>query len=151
MLAMVRDKNGKPINIHRTYLECGHKTAVTAPRRLMPGTLPEGCAVRLAEHSDVLGIAEGIETALAVAQLFEVPCWAALNAGMLEKFVPPVGVRELRIFGDNDNSFRGQAAAYRLANRLAGCVETPLNIKVEIPDRVGLDWADIVLEVRRDE
>ena len=65
MVAMVTGADGKPVNIHRTYLTlAGTKAPLEEPRRLMPGKVPHGSAIRLTEHSGVLGIAEGIETAL---------------------------------------------------------------------------------------
>jgi putative DNA primase/helicase len=44
-------------------------------------------------HQDVLGIAEGIETALSASILFNVPVWAALTEGLLQEWVPPPDVR----------------------------------------------------------
>jgi putative DNA primase/helicase len=66
MLAMVRDcKTGLPVTIHRTFLTiAGAKADMENPRAMMPGALPEAISVRLAEAGEVLGIAEGIETAL---------------------------------------------------------------------------------------
>ena len=40
------------------------------------------CGLRKA--ADTLGIAEGMETALSAAALFGPPCWAALNATLLQ-------------------------------------------------------------------
>ena len=86
-----------------------------------------------------LGIAEGIETALAASQRFGVPIWAATNAVLLEAWVPPEGVERVVIVGDNDASFTGQAAAFGLARRL---VQKGLTVEIRIPDQVGKDWAD---------
>src|SRR6476469_8632600 len=59
MLAKVSDGNGKPVTLHRTWIEGGR----AAERKLMPGKLPDSVAIRLAPSGKVLGIAEGIETA----------------------------------------------------------------------------------------
>jgi putative DNA primase/helicase len=119
MLAMVRDcLTGEPATIHRTFLTAaGAKADMDNPRAMMPGVLPESVSVRLAEAGEVLGIAEGIETALAAQAKFGVPCHAALTAGFLAKWQPPEGVRKVIVFGDCDQSFTGQAAAYTLANK----------------------------------
>src|SRR5277367_4389676 len=87
-------------------------------RMFCAGTVPPGSAVRLAPAAKTMGVAEGIETALAAAKLFEVPTWAALNDRGVETFEPPLVVEHLMIFGDNDANGVGQRAAYSLAARL---------------------------------
>ena len=47
-----------------------------------------------------LGIAEGIETALAASYRFGVPVWSAI----LESWEPPTGVKRMIVFGDNDEN-----------------------------------------------
>lgn len=141
MVAKVTGPDGKPSNIHRTYLSAfGEKAPVESPRRMMPGSIAKGSAVRLTEISDVLGIAEGIETALSASSMFGVPCWAALNAEMMRSWIAPAGVRRVLIFGDNDANYTGQAAAYALAKRLSA---EGVVTEIKIPERVGTDWNDV--------
>lgn len=142
MVAMVHGPDGKPATLHRTFLTAdGRKAPVAAPRRLMPGNLPKGSAVRLSAPAPLLGVAEGIETAMAATKLFGVPCWAAINSTMMEGWQPPEGTQEVIVFGDNDVKFGGHASAYALAHRLA---VRDLKVRVEIPDETGLDWNDAV-------
>ena len=131
---------GERASLHRTYLSpiCG-KAEVHTPRKMM-GSMPNGAAVRLMHHEETLGIAEGIETALSASILHDCPCWAALNAELLAKWVPPEGVTRVIIFGDNDASSTGQAAAYTLAKRLKAM---GLSAIVQIPGRTGDDWNDV--------
>jgi phage/plasmid primase-like uncharacterized protein len=63
-------------------------------------------AVRLGPAGDVLGLAEGIETALAAMQLTGVPCWACLGSKRLARVAIPDCVLELHIFADNDEPGR---------------------------------------------
>jgi putative DNA primase/helicase len=140
MIAMVRDAEGKPANIHRTFLGEGCKADMDNPRAMMPGPVPEGSAVRLFAPAETMGIAEGIETALAAARLFKVPVWSAIDAGKLAKWIPPEGCRNVIVFGDNDDKFGGQAAAFTLAHRLA---VKGYSVTVRIPDNTGTDWADV--------
>lgn len=144
MVAKVVGPDGKPVTIHRTYLtDDGRKASVEAPRRLMPGKIVKGCAIRLAEPGPVLGIAEGIETALSASQIWGVPCWSAVNSSMLMAWEPPAPVKEIVVFGDNDPKYGGQAAAFALAHRLsAGARRLP--VKVEMPPDVGMDWNDVL-------
>ena len=140
MIAMVTDANGRPATLHRTYLTPdGQKADVAEVRKGMPGNIPGGSAVRLAEAGPVLGVAEGIETALAASKLFGLPVWSTLNEVILGKWVAPAGVVEVVVFGDNDASCVGQASAWALAKRL---IHSGLRVRVDIP--VGLkDWNDV--------
>ena len=141
MLARVQDADGHGVNIHRTFLGPNGKADIPNPRAMMPGELPDGCAVRLYPvHGERLGIAEGIETAIAAAKRFNMPVWAALNSAMLAKWQPPAGVTSVVVFGDNDPAFGGQAAAFALAQRLANRLRVAVEVK--IPETVGKDWAD---------
>lgn len=141
MLAIVTAPDGSGATIHRTYIKDAKKAPVASPKKLMQGMPIRGAAIRLFPVAEVLGVAEGIETALAASQLFNVPTWACVSAGGLESFIPPEEVKKLVIFADNDASFTGQAAAYKLANRLA---MAGLEVEVRIPGEVGKDWADVV-------
>jgi len=141
MVAMISTVDGKPANLHRTFITPqGRKADMEHPRATMPGEIPDGSAIRLAMHGERLGIAEGIETALKAGKRFGLPVWAAINATMLEKWEPPEGVREVWVFGDNDPTFTGHKASYALANRLV--VRRKIVTHVEIPPVVGTDWAD---------
>ena len=143
MIALVLGLEGKPVNIHRTFLGPSGKADMENPRALMPGELPEGSAVRLFKlEGDHLGIAEGIETAIAAAGRFKIPVWAALNSTMLAKWQPPEGITRVTIMGDNDKAFGGQMAAFSLAHRLS--VRLKIAVDVQIPNEAGKDWADLV-------
>jgi putative DNA primase/helicase len=140
MLAMVTAPDGRPCTIHRTYLTAdGHKAPVGKPRKLY-SSVARGSAVRLTTVAPTLGVAEGIETALAATKLFGIPTWAAICAAMLETFEVPTGVTTLVVFGDNDLNGVGQRAAHALAARLSG----QFKVDVRIPDRAG-DWNDVLL------
>lgn len=140
LVAAVTDDSGFGVGVHRIYLTSdGTKANVGAAKKLLAGKPLSVAAVRLGPLSECLGIAEGIETALSASMRFGVTTWAAISAGMMEKWIPPSGVSRVVVFGDNDASFTGQAAAYRLAQKL-----TAKNIAVEvrIPEWTGKDWAD---------
>jgi putative DNA primase/helicase len=113
------------------------------PRKkiLSPIDTVSGGAVRLHEAKDELGVAEGVETALAAHQLSGMPVWAALSEGGIKSFQPPGGLRRLYVFSDNDSNFVGQSAAYDLARRLS---RDGLNVEVRVPPVADTDWADVL-------
>lgn len=140
MLAKVCAPDGSGSILHRTFLtEDGQKAPVEPPRALMPGLVAKGAAVRLATPGPSLGIAEGIETALAASRLHEVPVWAALNASLLAAWEPPAEAARVVIFADNDANFAGQAAAYALAKRIFSSTRA---VEVRFPDEINSDWND---------
>jgi putative DNA primase/helicase len=142
MLAKVTTPTNKPVTIHRTYLtKAGGKAPVSSPRKLF-SAMPKGSAVRLSAPAPTLGIAEGIETALAAWILFGVPTWAAICANGLSAFEPPDTVERLVVFADNDTNNIGQMAAAALTSRLPGRVQ----VETIIPAQRGRDWNDVLLD-----
>ena len=144
MVALVRDAGGETVAIHRTYLaEDGSGKADLPKPRMMLGPVGGG-AVRLAPVSDdgLVGIAEGIETGLAVMQACpRLPVWAALSAGNIEQLNLPSGIRSVVILVDNDPNGTGLAAAERAAQRFHG---EGRRVWTALPPRVGDDFDDVL-------
>lgn len=142
MVARISSMGGGLASLHVTYLTTdGGKADVPSPKKILtPMNDMNGGAVRLTKVYAEFGIAEGIETALAVMKLYKVPCWAATSAGMMEKFQPPPGTKKLTIYSDNDESFTGQKAAYTLAARM---YLQKIACEVVLPKAIG-DFADLI-------
>ncbi len=135
-LSLLRDTDGRVVNMHRTYID---------PKRrlLMPLPIPAGSAVRTCNFDEgEIGIAEGIETALAARDMFGTPTWACLTADNLSKWIPPKHATSIVIYADNDVSFTGMWAAGTLAKRLAAQQKT---VRVQFPDDIGDDWNDVLM------
>lgn len=106
-----------------------------------------GGAIRLYDvaGSDVLCIAEGIETALAIRIMTGLPVWACYSAGMMANFDPPEGIREVMIFADHDQpdprtGIRpGTKAANDLEKRL---LAKEIQVRKYLPKQEGSDWLD---------
>ena len=127
--------------VHRTWLrpDGSGKAAVTPAKAMLGATA--GGAVRLAGGPGALAVAEGIETALALAcgLLRGRPAiWAALStSGMVTLNLPPDPGR-LIVATDGDPA--GHEAGHKLATRAAA-----LGWRVSLlPAPEGKDWADIV-------
>ncbi|MDR9171955.1 DUF7146 domain-containing protein [Burkholderia multivorans] len=162
IIAMVSGTQGNPVTIHRTYLtQDGKKAPVESPKKLM--SYPKdrkiiGGAIRLVDPGPVLAVAEGLETALAVLEGTGLPVWCAVNALLLENFVPPAGVNRVIVFADKDRPTEqhpkghGQEAAKQLVQRLwkMGIKASAIVPAGDIPPgEKSLDWADILARLGR--
>jgi hypothetical protein len=137
LVAAVSAPNGEVVAVQQLALNCetGRKAAIRHPRRTT-GALGGG-AVRLASVGGILGLAEGIETALSAQELFGTPCWAALGARRLARVVLPPEVREVQIFGDNDAT--GRIAAMRAIEVFTAA---RLRARLRFPPEGFSDWND---------
>ncbi|GGD84264.1 hypothetical protein GCM10010990_37970 [Croceicoccus mobilis] len=139
MLAAVRNDEGV-IAVHRTFLDpVGNRLATfDRPKRAL-GSLQTG-AVRLAmPRGGKLGLAEGIETALAATQLSDIPCWATLGNERFGLVTIPESVRELFLFLDADDG--GDLAQQRACSAYAA---PGRRIVIRRPRKAGYDWADVL-------
>ena len=116
MVAAVQRPDGRIVATQTTLLTPERRKASVARPRNTTGLLGAG-GVRLAKATDVLGLAEGIETALSAMQLTNVPTWACLGAGRMHRIAIPDHVRELHLFGDNDGPGRDAVERTACANR----------------------------------
>jgi putative DNA primase/helicase len=142
MVCKIVDHAGeRAVNLHLTMLtDDGQKANLDVAKRVMKGKLPDGCAIRLGPEKAVMGVAEGIETAISAAIMFDMPVWACINGTLLSKWIPPAMAEQITVFGDNDANYTGQSKAYHLANRLE--VQYKRRVTVMIPPVPGEDWND---------
>jgi putative DNA primase/helicase len=144
MLALVEHSERGPVAIHATYFraDSSGKAAIAKPKAMF-GPVGGG-AVRLGmpRAGEWLAIAEGIETALAVATACALPAWAALSAGGIRALVLPREATHVVICADHDASGTGQRAAQHAAQRwLAG----GRHVRIAIPPEPGSDMADALI------
>lgn len=150
MVAMVTNAGGKTVSLHRTYLSADGpgKAPFDDPRKLMTPVsdgATRGAAIRLFEAGSLLGLAEGIETALAVRVATAQRMWAAVSAGGLETVVLPDEVQTVHLWADNDPISRaGQKAAAIAAERFYREGRT---VYVHVPPgKKKADWLDVYVK-----
>ncbi|MCF7530319.1 DUF7146 domain-containing protein [Neisseria lisongii] len=157
MVAVYRDAEGKPCGLHQTYLSVSNQGETDKVRLFDPKThqrLPAkkmqtvaagsltGAAMRLFKpENGVLGVCEGIETAVAARYISGVAMWACGSAHGMKTLVLPDGIRELVIIADNDPNRTGIEAAKALQRRYHGKLDS---IKIWQPDCVGADALDVL-------
>ncbi len=138
LVAAVTGDDGAVTGVQRTWLDprLPAKAGVASPRKALGRVY--GRAVRFghpAEGASLL-VGEGIETVLSlVTAVPAITAAAALSAGSLGAFAPPLGLTRLVIARDNDAE--GEQAAMRLARR---CARAGVAASVVVPE--GADFND---------
>ena len=119
MVCKIFNINKEFQSFHITYLKDGRKADLPVDKKVMsPIDTISGASIQLMKPNNTLGIAEGIETALSCYEMFDLPMWASISAGGMEKIEIPESVENVILFADNDDSYTGQASAYLTAKRL---------------------------------
>lgn len=143
MMAVFTSSEGKALTMHRTFLDGhGSKAKIDQPKKILPGLEKlTGGAIRLFDPVDnMIGVAEGIESAIAVKEMMNIPCWSVVSTTLMEGFIPPKGIESVVILADNDVNFAGQRSAYILANKLA---LKGIKVTVIVPGKPGQDFLDV--------
>jgi hypothetical protein len=117
LVAKVSAPDGTGTGIWRIFLGDGPKGRARVPNAKLGLGVVRGGAVRIGGISDTIGIAEGVETALAAAEIsgWAYPVWAALSTSGMMTFEPPPGVKRVVIFPDYDLPKLGDDGVYRAA------------------------------------
>ncbi|MBX3503623.1 MAG: toprim domain-containing protein [Alphaproteobacteria bacterium] len=137
LIAAVQDPAGTVIAIQRTWLcDDGRGKAALDPPKAGLGPMDDG-AVRLRPPADLMGLAEGVETALSAAELYSLPVWATLGAHRLGQVRLPEICRAVVIFADDGATGLKQA---RQAARLLG--RQGRTVRIERPPRGFGDFND---------
>lgn len=158
MVAAVRDVAGSLVAVHRTYLldDGTRADGKSVPRshrienaKMSLGPLGGGVAIRLGfdPNADSIGVAEGIESALAFSMRLQLPCWSTVSAGGMKVLRVPKDIRRVIIGPDiGDRNSVGRDAAITLRERLlAEAKRDNRRLIVELkPPPIGDrgDWAD---------
>lgn len=144
MVAPLVAPDGRVVSLHRTYLHKDGRPVLRdgrKVRKLVPpaGPLAGACIpLHPLARARILGIAEGIETALASWCVSGVPTVAAYCAGNLAAWRWPPGLQRLVIFADADKAGRDAADELRARALAAG-----LQVNVLTPTTEGEDWCDV--------
>jgi len=141
MIAPLIGADGRLLALHRTYLTTdGRKASVPTVKKVTgaAGPLIGACIPLFKPKDGVIGVAEGIETALAANLASGLPTVAAYSASTLAGYVWPLGLRCLVIFADADSAGSDAAEKLRQRARAAG-----LAVLVKTPSTPGLDWCDV--------
>jgi putative DNA primase/helicase len=152
ILSLASTEFTEPRHLHVTYIEHGKKADIPTQRKmhsLTPSTLTgpssEPVAIKLFPATNVLGIAEGLESALSAKQIYKVPTWSAMNASYLKKFRAPPGVQTLFIFADNDKNLTGLSAAMECGRGNLLSSNDVAKVTIRWPEKVN-DFNDVLTD-----
>ncbi|MDZ7922725.1 MAG: toprim domain-containing protein [Marinagarivorans sp.] len=149
IVALATDSLGKPCYYHVTYIKDGEKAPCDTPRKmfsLLSNDIKPRCSIKLGGVAEVMGVAEGIETAASYEAIYKVRTDSCMNAGLLEDFRPQEHVKTLHIAADNDRKLAGNSAAWKLATRVRLSCPWVEKIIIRWPKEMGKDFNDVLLE-----
>lgn len=139
LIAAIHER-GRLVAIQRGFLDSRDSCLardLEKPKRTL--ARPLGGAVMLSRHGPILGLAEGVETAMSAAILLGIPVWAALGSERLHQITIPNEVTRIILLPDNDAAGRAAVprakAAYRARNLAVG---------LEWPWDGRNDWNDVL-------
>lgn len=145
LIAPVRDSAGHLVALQRVWCQERIETvngegpadsrARLRMRKKTLGAMGGGC-VRLAAAGPVLGLAEGVETAIAASMLYRLPVWAVCGSARLATVWLPREIETLYIFGDNGKV--GQEMADKAVDAHSGY----RYVEAVFPDERFGDFAD---------
>jgi len=141
LIAAVHD-GAELVAVQRTFLgpEGGELATDLGKPKLALGR-PRAGAVKLARAGSVLGLAEGVETALSAMQLLGIPVWATLGSERLPQIRIPALVHRLVLLPDADRS--GCIAERLSRSAYAGLA---IDIQTVWPWSGRKDWNDVLRE-----
>ncbi|MDW3096536.1 MAG: toprim domain-containing protein [Alphaproteobacteria bacterium] len=140
MIAAASDRDDHLVAIQRTFLQAGGKgkAQVSAPRMTL-GPISGAC-VRLTPIAAKLHIAESVEDAMSLTQLFGIAAWATLGTAGFENLDLPAKVTTVVLCPDGDAA--GDAAIEKAGNRLADQGRTVDTMQAPR----GSDWNELLID-----
>lgn len=157
LVASVTDANYDVVSLHRHYItKEGKKAPVNCAKKMMaPNVINmNGSSIKLdkpvyVSGHGLIGVCEGLETALAVREATGMPMWSGIDANKMRAMDIPDDVTTVVIWGDHDRSETGINRAVALKERLEK--EVPgRTVIVHLPDQLqiptkakSVDWLDV--------
>ncbi len=149
-------RNEGACTVHVIYLDpkksakatiIDQKTGEVMPSKRSEGKARplRGGAVRLSRAAEVMGVAEGIETAMSCYAMHGLPVWACLSKDLLRQVELPSWVREVHVFVDFDkvDQTTGKSPGILAANQLASRLRKQgVIVKLHLPSEQGTDFND---------
>jgi hypothetical protein len=138
LVSRISNNAGDFIGLHQIYLdEDGNKAPVDSPKKIHGKW--GGGHILFGHPAKKIAVTEGVETAISIFKGTNLPTFSCICAIGLKNFIPPVGVREIHIFADNDKRYKGQSVAFSLATELT---KKGYKVYVHIPNRLEFNWTE---------
>lgn len=157
MLSVVRRATGERINLHQTWLkpDGSGKADVRTKKTLLPRmeSGPWAPTIQLDPAGEILCLCEGLETALAVRAMIDLPVWSVVSAGSFDELELPECVKVVLVFTDYDPEYVDEngrevgGVGLQHAQAFASRVTSPTRVcRVMMPTPPNpsedYDWAD---------
>lgn len=145
LIACIKDSSEYITAVQRTWLNPETGEAIVGDKGKLKrtfGPMHDGAVKLGLIPDDQLGLAEGVEDALSVYNLYWMPTWAVLSHNRFTAVKLPKTVKRLILFGDNtSDATRADPLALEAADRW----ETlGIEVKIETPPFGYKDWNDFL-------
>jgi Toprim domain len=144
LIAAISGPGGKVTAIQRTFLDLRGRKAPVIDAKMSLGCMLDG-TIRLAPAGEVLGLAEGLETALSAMQIHHILVWAACGC-RFDRVAIPDTVRQLIVFGDNGEAGHCAAEKAEIAHAKPG-----RRFEARFPAFDVKDWNDVLQAIAKGE
>jgi hypothetical protein len=145
LVALLRDvRTNEPRAIQRVFLKPDGSDRLRDPMGKMSLGPTRGACIKLSTDAAVthgLGLAEGIETGLALMACGWQPIWSTAGSAGLGAFPVIDGIEALTVLADNDENGSGEIAALECVKRWRAAGREAKAIK---PHYAGHDWNDVL-------
>jgi len=148
LIGRITDSQNNVIGLQRIYLtKDGKKANVASPKKVIGNV--KGGGIYFDPLEEVINVAEGPETSLAIRLGTTRPTVSAISANGMQAIQIPALVKTVHIWADLDRSGAGERAMRELANRL---LKEGRKVFSHIPTgpipdgKKGIDWLDIFNE-----
>jgi putative DNA primase/helicase len=154
MVSMVRNHDGQPVTLHRTFLSSDGTAKANVSRQKMmlaqPKPLNGACimldAPTMTPTGKMIGITEGIENALSIREATGCPMWVGISDRIMEKMIFSEDISTIIVWADVEPS----GAGMRAAETLRSIWETKgKQVVIQAPHFMGrekCDWNDVYVE-----
>jgi hypothetical protein len=159
MLAVIRNTDGNPVTLHRTFLKADGTGKADVSRQKMMFAQPKplnGACIMLdrpvqTPFGGLIGVSEGIENGLSIREATGCPMWVGISDRIMEKMSYWDSISTIVVWADAEPSGAGLRAARNIAKQWeAKGKQVVIKDPSDVLPNAKVDWNDVYVECGAD-